>query len=446
MDRIKDGLRGPLADANVDEKRKRFQMSMTALEDQAEYLHRASSATANASIANMAPSVQNIEQVVTSLDDRTKVWNNSARNISTGIEGLRSSQDQTAQRLQREIEMQRHAIELQSQVQSQAFDNLSSILHDVIRNAECKVFFHMKVFVLIIAGNGAQKQIAHEKSMDLKNLQLQLESHLGHSQAASSQDLDVMTRSAQSCDVRSQGAMHWVLQSARFKFWLQSQLPDVLAVNGNLEDGMARYSSTTLLCGMLIRSLREQEATHVLHFFCGAHNSRHDSSSGPRGLIHSLIAQLLSIQQFDVGFLRFGQWEEGIKANNIGAYCRLFSRLVEQLPSSVVFCIIDGVSLLETEDWIEDLQLVLQTLLTTAADEQLNMRIKLLTTSTSRSRCLDHMLSESNKLHVPVDVGNRQLLSSRIAHNELKDGRRSPMYGGFRPDSSYEDVYDTGFE
>lgn len=146
MDRIKDGLRGPLADANVDEKRKRFQMSMTALEDQAEYLHRASSAAANASVATMAPSVQNIEQVVTSLDGRARVWDDSARNISTGIEGLRSSQDQTTQRLQREIEMQRHAIELQSQVQSQAFDNLSSILHDVIRNAECKVLFQMESF------------------------------------------------------------------------------------------------------------------------------------------------------------------------------------------------------------------------------------------------------------------------------------------------------------
>jgi hypothetical protein len=205
VDRIKDGLRGPLADTNVDEKRKRFQMSMTALEDQAEYLHRASSATANASIATMAPSVQNIEHVVTSLDGRVRVWDDSARNISTGIEGLRNSQDQTTQRLQREIEMQRHAIELQSQVQSQAFDNLSSILHDVIRNAECKVFFHMKAFVLTIAGNGAQKQIAHEKSMNLRNLQVQLESHLSHSQTVSNQDLDVMTRSAQSCDARSQG-------------------------------------------------------------------------------------------------------------------------------------------------------------------------------------------------------------------------------------------------
>lgn len=141
MDRIKDGLRGPLADANVDEKRERFRMSMTELENQAEHLHKESLVTANASIATMAPSVHKIEQVVTCLDSRARVWDNSARNISTGIEGLRSFQDQTAQRVQQEIEMQRHTIELQSQ----AFDKLSSILHDVIRCAECKVLFHMKV-------------------------------------------------------------------------------------------------------------------------------------------------------------------------------------------------------------------------------------------------------------------------------------------------------------
>jgi hypothetical protein len=58
---------------------------------------------------------------------------------------------------------------------------------------------------------------------------------------------------------------------------------------------------------------------------------------------------------------------------------------------------------------------------------------------------LDHMLSESNKLHVPADTGNRLLLSSRTVHNELNNGRRSPMHG-VRLTSPYENVYDTGFE
>jgi hypothetical protein len=147
--------------------------------------------------------------------------------------------------------------------------------------------------------------------MDSGQLQLQLQSHLHHDPASVNEDLDRACRNARSCDLQSQGAMHWVLQSPRFKHWIQSPAPDALVVDGNLADGMARYSATSLLCGMIIQSLVKQKAIHVLSFFCGSHNSRSDPLSGPGGLLRSLISQLLSIQQYDVGFLKFGQWIEG---------------------------------------------------------------------------------------------------------------------------------------
>lgn len=286
---------------------------------------------------------------------------------------------------------------------------------------------------------------AIDRSVEFRNLQVQLQNYLGHDKVVADQEINLVRRKAQSCDMSSQGAMHWVLQSSRFKGWIQSPESDVLAVNGNLEDGTARYSSTSLLCAMLILSLREQQAAHVLHFFCGNHSSKLDPSAGPIGLIHSLIAQLLSIQQFDLSFLRFGKWEYGLRANDISTYCRLLRRLVEQMSTSIVFCIIDSVSVFEVENWGDDLRLVTRTLVDTAADNQLNTRLKVLFTSASRSRCVNSFLSENSKLHVPTDGGNQRLLTSRSAFFELADGRRSPMHAS-AGDTLYEDVYDTGFE
>ncbi|KAJ4354144.1 uncharacterized protein N0V89_005877 [Didymosphaeria variabile] len=432
LTRIKDGLKGPLADQDLDEKKRRFHMSMEALEEQVNHLHLSSSAKTNASIANMGPSVHRTENVVLSIDNTTKVLHSSARTVVAGIDGLRSdvtSHEQATQMLKKEIEMQRQAIELQSQ----AHNSLSSLLQDVIKNAEWYTARVQRAYDAI------------DRNVDLRGLQLQLGSHLGHTLEDVGQDLDLVTRNAQSCDAQSQGAMHWVLQSPRLKRWIQSPYSDVLAVDGNLEDGMARYSSTSLLCGMLIQSLREQKGVHVLHFFCGTHSSRFDPLSGPRGLLQSLIAQLLSIQQFDVGFLRFGQWEGGLRANSINTLCRLFKRLVEQLPNSVVFCIIDGISIFEVETWLDELHLVVRTLLETVADEQLIARLKFLGTAASRSRCLNSLLSERDRLSVPTNGGDQRLLTSRSAYSELVDGRRSPMFGA-GGHSSYEDMYDKGFD
>jgi hypothetical protein len=281
--------------------------------------------------------------------------------------------------------------------------------------------------------------------MDSRQLQLQLQSHLHHDPASVNEDLDRACRNARSCDLQSQGAMHWVFQSPRFKHWIQSPAPDALVVDGNLTDGMARYSATSLLCGMIIQSLVKQKAIHVLSFFCGSHNSRYDPLSGPGGLLRSLISQLLSIQQFDVGFLKFGQWIEGPLINDIRTLSRLFGRLFEQLPNTVIFCIIDGFSILEDETWAWELQLVLKTLISTVTEGQANARLKLLITSTTRSRFLNGLMNDGDRLLIPTEGGDQRFLTSRSMDYELADDRRQPMYRT-ADRSSYESIYDSGFE
>jgi hypothetical protein len=239
--------------------------------------------------------------------------------------------------------------------------------------------------------------------------------------------------------------MHWVLQSSRFKYWVQSRNSDVLVVDGNLGDGTARYSSMSLLSGMLVQSLRPREPAQVLHFFCGAHNSKSDPVGGPSGLVRSLIVQLLSLQVFDLNFVNSSYWKEGLRTHDLLTLGRLFHRLLEQLTGTIVFCIIDSVSVFETNPWLGELRSILQTLLDTAADQALDVRFKLLATSTTRSRGWGDMLDHRYKLTVPADAGATRLVTSRTLELEMtRDENRQPamsLHG-----SSSEDVYAQGYE
>ncbi|KAJ8110743.1 hypothetical protein OPT61_g6490 [Boeremia exigua] len=405
-DRYKDAVKGPLADQDLKEKRRMFQASMAALDEQVEYLHRAESAKANAATSSMARSMEHTQQAVTSIQN----------GIATGFGDIQST------------------LNIHQQLRQQGWSGLEATLLDVLKGQKWDRDLNRV------------SQAANIRYIESEELQRRLQFHLADDAANAKQVLEFVCRSSQSHDTRDQGAMHWVLQAARFQNWVQSPHPDILLVNGNLECGMARYSSTSLLCGMLIQTLQAQEFVHVCQFFCGSHNSRSDPLAGPIGLMRSLIAQLLSLQEFEVGFLGRGKWTEGLRTNSLRVLCELFKRLFEQLPKNkIIFCIVDGISNFETSAWTEDLHLVVTTLLETVDEGHFGARLKVLITAASRSYSLSRLLSEDNKLSVPLGVGDRRFLTSRSISSELAQGRRSPVY--LVADAhSYESVYDRDFD
>ena len=158
------------------------------------------------------------------------------------------------------------------------------------------------------------------------------------------------------------------------------------------------------------------------------------------------------MQQFDVNFMNFGHWKEGIKSNNLPTLGKLFDRLVEQLPDVVVFCVIDGISIFEVEPWASELLLILETLLGVVTNDEVSARVKLLFACASRSRYLSGRLAEQNVISVPGNAGNPRLLTSRTTQHELSGdkrliweeetgGRNAPQYH-----PSYADVYEQGYD
>lgn len=231
--------------------------------------------------------------------------------------------------------------------------------------------------------------------------------------------LTTVMRQAQFFDQEEQGRAQWALRTDRFKSWLQARASDALLINGNGSDGLARWSSMSLLSALLAHSLSQQQSAYILNFFCGHHNSMGDPVSGPVGMMRVLITQLLSAHNFDLGFVRFGDWFDGLRVHDLSTLCRLFHKLLTQLPSVVVFCIIDGVSLFETSRWSEELAPVLRRLQFSVADDSLDCHFKVLFTSATISRGVKEILGPDNTLSTPSFAGDGSLLTDRSVMRSL---------------------------
>ncbi|CZR68655.1 uncharacterized protein PAC_18554 [Phialocephala subalpina] len=240
-----------------------------------------------------------------------------------------------------------------------------------------------------------------------------------------------MLRQAQSIDVQAQSQGRWLLRSARFQDWLCSSRSDVLLADGNSEQyGMARCSPMTLMCAVLAQGLAKRDGTLVVHFFCGAHNTSGDDLAGPTGLIRSLIIQVLARYELDLSFMDSGRWYEHLEKQDPLVLCNLFHRIVAQLPGIILFCIIDGVSLFEKEQWRAQIELVVWKLREIVADPTMNVVLKLLITSPGISRVVKGILRAEDRIWIPKDAATEgKLLTGKdmaFGRSQTPGDSRSP--------------------
>lgn len=227
---------------------------------------------------------------------------------------------------------------------------------------------------------------------------------------------DVLGRSSNiRPDAASRGG--YLLTMMRFQEWLRAPLwqSDLILADGHCGDvTINRISPMSLFCARLSEALQRfqapspprqndflyypphhQQPQHqqiiVLHHFCGQHTSYRDPLRGPSGLMRNLIHQLLvqgflnnsttAPSQATLGFI-LEQFLASLHSNpdDIPTLCRLFTALVNHLPTAssptsapaVIFCLIDGISDLETvlDGWRDDVcdivEMLLSLVLTTA--------------------------------------------------------------------------------
>lgn len=160
---------------------------------------------------------------------------------------------------------------------------------------------------------------------------------------------------------------------------------------------MSRVSPISVVCATLAHTLRTRPSSATLLFFCGRHLADDDNLCGPQGLMRSFLVQLILILVQNNWISDFTQinlmYAEGeFKYLNLQDVCQLFHQLLEYVsPKAEVFCLIDGISFFEGEDWFDDYDLAMGTFGRIIADQNLSSVFKLLLTTPTRSTRLSDM-------------------------------------------------------
>lgn len=231
------------------------------------------------------------------------------------------------------------------------------------------------------------------------------------------QDLEYVTRQGPTFNAKAQIQAQALTNSAKFQRWLSSKRSDLRLVDGNADPAdPSRISPLSVVCATLALSLLKSTSKPLLlHFFCGQHTAMTDPLGGPKGLMRSLLTQLLySGRRFNIDFIDSRTYRESLEAHSLQHLCDSFGKLIEQLPLDTnVFCIIDGVSLYETGSWLDEMGYVFETINSITLDERLRPVFKVLLTSAHTSRCLKRRVAQSQCLSLQAGALNGRVISER---------------------------------
>ncbi|KAI3322730.1 hypothetical protein HD806DRAFT_112975 [Xylariaceae sp. AK1471] len=197
--------------------------------------------------------------------------------------------------------------------------------------------------------------------------------------------LDTVIRRRTRVDIRDQGQAQSVFQETRFLAWLENEYPDMILVDGNMESSSRdKVSAMSLFSANFVLTMTKLESQDVYtHFFCGLHNSPMDPWQGPKGLLQSVIIQLLAALDarncLSLDFLFKQSQIKELKTGDIDQLCRVLHELVSEFPlETTVYCIIDGIQFFYRDAYLSDLELLVRHLKAVIRDDHLKPKFKVL--------------------------------------------------------------------
>ena len=249
-----------------------------------------------------------------------------------------------------------------------------------------------------------------EEAQDYKKRGMIVESHqllelLAVNRTEIAKNLISMLRLGRAADLSYHNRGSLLMRSPIFQNWLTSTSPIFLLVDGNGNSAAERTSAMTFASALLAQSLSD-EGAFCIHHFCGLHTTSSDDLSGPSGLLRALLAQLVDLHVFSVGFTNNSEYHELQRFDTL-RLCALFSELVKDLPEGFgLVCVIDGVSLYESFEWAGDLRWILETLNALTRDPAVCAVFKVLVTSALASRQAIAYIPPEDHLMLPLDAGD----------------------------------------
>lgn len=178
-----------------------------------------------------------------------------------------------------------------------------------------------------------------------------------------------------------------VVNDHAFQRWVASTSSAKLLVCWDQCSKVADVSPLTVFCATLATALRAQPRFLSALWFCGRHHDQSEApleaGLGPRGMLRSLIDQLLRQWTFNTSSLCHTVSLSGLQSGDLEEQINLLEWLVLQVPESMtLFFIIDGVVFFERpNEVLEETMRILARLLRLIEDPRVRTTIKVLFTS-----------------------------------------------------------------
>jgi hypothetical protein len=191
-------------------------------------------------------------------------------------------------------------------------------------------------------------------------------------------------------------------QKRQFKDWLSSEWPSLVLVDGCCRnESVGRTSPMSFFTASFASTLLQAQSGIVLQFFCSHHIDPQRENSGPRGLLRSIISQLLLYPKpYNIALDFVDQsLYDAVEASNTEALCFFFERLFWQIhPNTIVYVLIDSISDFESNlhgygERMDRILALFQTLIRQVLQgNAMGPKLKLFMTSPNRShRLVNHI-------------------------------------------------------
>lgn len=251
---------------------------------------------------------------------------------------------------------------------------------------------------------------SHTASDQSRSLFDLLEVETGHETL----DLAMIMRQSQELDTTANSCAATILASQQFITWMATPSPGLVYIEGKFDSSIfGKISPISYYCGNFIRLLDEDPARVTLFFFCGQHVAANDPLSGPRGLVKSLLAQLLRKWPggcFDCNmdeFMAVPAFHTSQPSMNMQELCQIFHRVLSQMSSDItIYCVIEDISRLDKDGWNEDYCKLLAMLNDCIYHQAASMiQFKVMMTSPTRSKGLRDWVPGDLRIEVGADNG-----------------------------------------
>lgn len=195
----------------------------------------------------------------------------------------------------------------------------------------------------------------------------------------------------------------FVATSEKLRLWLTEPTRScALVIKGAFKHNVS-ISPLSFLCAEISHLYGAIPNTIAIGHFCSLHvDSWQNPRANARGMMASLLGQLLSFREgFDLSFID-KQMIQDAKNDDIRVFCKIFRHLVAQMPKrSTLFCFVDTISIYETSQRLDETRIAFQTLANLLDPRGKSATFKLLVTSPGRSIPIEKYISDENIMVVP---------------------------------------------